>query len=97
MSTHTVSTTFFAVNPKTEEEEPFWIDVEITKDPEVHTLSNGEPGHPGSMNVEILEWGACQDDSQPTWLAKEYLDEVADQILDKFDPTDLYEDEEYDD
>ena len=49
------------------------------------------------MNVEILEWGACQDDSQPTWLAKEYLDEVADQILDKFDPTDLYEDEEYDD
>ena len=91
---YTLTTTVVLYHPETEQEENIWIDAEVTKDEAVHTYMNGEPGHPGSMDIEIMSWGRCLDDTQPEWITNEMLFNALDSMdFDSMDPND--NDDEY--
>jgi hypothetical protein len=92
----TVSKLFILEHPVTGDEQHFWVDVEVTHDKEIHTLSNGDPGTPEFTNTSITGWGLCQDDTQPAWVEQWQIDEIVNDIDLSTIIDDEEESEEYD-
>lgn len=68
---------FLLTNPKTGEEEHFWLEVTTSVDPGKHTMLNGEPGYPQEESFTINDWGKCTDDTKPDWVSQTTLMNMA--------------------